>query len=326
MDSFQCRRLRASRSRKGFTLVELLVVIAIIGVLIALLLPAVQSARESGRKVSCQNRMKQLGLAMLNYESTHQHFPAGLLPRKDGSAPDEAMDQPAFAWGALILPHIEQNEIYDFLSEVSVEFTEPRWWLPNDFSVDVAEKSLPVFVCPSDSMGSRNDKRNFFGNHAKSNYVAVIGPRLDKELTEVVSLTDIGWDLSQPVATNEERLKLKWPGVLYPNSATELREVTDGTSKTLLLGERDGDRGASAWCGTDRYSWMNTQLGCTSADPSYTLNAVVTDDPSTWSSFGSVHPGGAYFVRVDGSVTFIEDSIDGALYEHLGNKTDGEVQ
>lgn len=315
----------SAQSPAAFTLVELLVVIAIIGILVALLLPAVQSAREAARRITCQNHMKQLGLALLNYESSRQRFPAGLVPRSDGTLPADIMDQPAFGWQVALLPQVEESQVYDFIKLVSVGFTEPRWWDPNDFDRDAAEKVLSLFICPSDPMSNRNPKRNFFGNHGKSNYVAVVGPRLDKEIKEITNLQDIGWEQSEAVSSAEERLTLKWPGVMYPNSATEIREITDGTSKTFIFGERDGERGASTWCGTDRYSWMNTQLGCASSVPQYTLNAITTDDATTWSAFGSVHPGGAYFARVDGSVGFINDSIDGKLYENLANKSDGEV-
>lgn len=311
--------------RSAFSLVELLVVIGIIGILIALLLPAVQSSRGAAQKVSCENRMKQVTLAMLSYESANGHFPPGLLPRKDGTPLRKVYEFQGFGWGAFILPQVEEVEVHDFLQTVSVNFTEPRWWDPDDWDVDAAEKVIPIFMCPSDTMGSRNKKRNFFGNHGKSNYVGVIGPKLTKELKAINDLDDLGGGLTGPVRTHEERLTLNWPGILYPNSATEVREVTDGTSKTFLLGERDGERRASTWCGTDRYSFLTNQLGCTSSDPTFTLNANAAEDFIAYAAFGSQHPGGAYFARADGSITFVSEDIDGTTYERLGAKADGGV-
>lgn len=311
----------------GFTLVELLVVIAIIGILIALLLPAVQASREAARRMSCQNNVKQIGLALLNYEGSNGHFPPGLLPRTDGTSATELMDLQGFGWGAMILPQLEQNQIYGLLSAASDEFKTPRWWDPDDFDRDIAELVIPAFVCPSDAaFGSHNEKRNIFGNHAKSNYVGVIGPVLNKELIEITDLADLGGIETGPVTTDEERLELEWPGILFPNSKTEIRKITDGTSNTFLIGERDGDRRASTWCGTDRFAFLNNQLGCTSSDPPYTINALaVNDPPQAWASFGSLHPGGALFARADGSVVFISEEIDGRTYEMLGAKADGGV-
>ena len=311
----------------GFTLVELLVVIAIIGILIALLLPAVQASREAARRMSCQNNVKQIGLALLNHESSNGHFPPGLLPRTDGTSATELMDLQGFGWVAMILPQLEQNQIYRLLSAASDEFQTPRWWDPDDFDRDIAELVIPAFVCPSDvAISSHNEKRNIFGNHAKSNYVGVIGPVLNKELIEITDLADLGGIETGPVTTDEERLELEWPGILFPNSKTEIRKITDGTSNTFLIGERDGDRRASTWCGTDRFAFLNNQLGCTSSDPSYTINALaINDPPQAWASFGSLHPGGALFARADGSVVFISEEIDGRTYEMLGAKADGGV-
>ncbi|MEM9359860.1 MAG: DUF1559 domain-containing protein [Pseudomonadota bacterium] len=321
---------RYSTSR-GFTLVELLVVIAIIGVLIALLLPAVQSSREAARRMSCQNNVKQLGLALLSYEGSNGHFPPGLLSYSDDTPATAIMNLHGFAWGALILPQVEQTQLYEFLSEVSDEFAAPKWWDPDDFDKDAAEAVIEIFLCPSDAgYGTRNENRNIFGNHAKSNYVGVIGPVLDKFLNEIDDFADLGGTESGPIIDDpglidEARLKLEWPGILFPNSKTEMRKITDGTSNTFLIGERDGDRRAATWCGTDRFAFLSNQLGCTSSDPLYTINAADVTRSEAWVSFGSLHPGGAMFARADGSVVFISDEIDGTTYEMLGAKADGGV-
>ena len=127
-------------------MVELLVVIAIIGILIGMLLPAVQQVREAARRSQCQNQEKQLTLGLLNYESAHQHFPAGVQAPTVGGQ--------AFCWGALILPQIEQQAIYDLLSQASDSFTN-NTACDTSVSPNVCydEEILPIFQCPSDAMG-----------------------------------------------------------------------------------------------------------------------------------------------------------------------------
>ncbi|MEM9410891.1 MAG: DUF1559 domain-containing protein [Planctomycetota bacterium] len=315
-----------NRRIAAFTLVELLVVIAIVGILIGMLLPAVQSVREAARRTSCNNNIRQLSLAILNFESSKGHFPTGLLPRTDGTSADELMEVQAFAWGATLLPELEQSAIHRGLSTFSNAFQTPRWWNPDDFSEDLAEVVIPIFICPSDAaMGTRNDRRNMFINHAKSNYVGVIGSVLDRELDEIDNENQLGGFGEGVISTNEERLELKWPGILFPNSKTETSEITDGSSNTFILGERDGRLLASTWCGTDRFTELNIHLGCTSSDPLFRLNTTAIDQPSAAAAFGSFHPGGANFARADGSNVFVTDSINGMTYEALGGKADGQL-
>lgn len=310
--------------QRGFSLVELLVSIAIMGLLFALLLPAIQSAREAGRRTACQNNIRQIALAVVAYEGVEGHFPPGLIGRNDGTSVDQTLESHAFGWGTAILSQLGSNTEYQFLKHVSNGFRTPRWWDPADSDRDAAELVFSVFICPSDSGGKRNAKRNFFGNHGKSNYVGVIGPKLMKELKSINDYSDLGGLKSGPIKSTDDRLKLHWPGILYPNSATRTVKIKDGVSKTFLIGERDSKtRGASTWCGTDRFSWINNQLGCTSSDPRYTINCVATELGTAWASFGSPHRGGAYFARADGSVEFVGDSIDGLLYERFGSKADG---
>src|SRR5262245_5180528 len=148
-------RSNSPRSTAGFTLVELLVVIAIIGILVSLLLPAVQQAREVARRMSCANRLKQIGLAGLNYESTHKVFPPAYItanPGANGSAfgvsyGDEYRNGPSgFAWGALLLPFVEQQGLY-----AQFDFNAPCWAPVN---AAAAKTKVTVFLCPSATGGS----------------------------------------------------------------------------------------------------------------------------------------------------------------------------
>ena len=140
---------------KGFTLVELLVVIAIIGILIGMLLPAVQQVRETARRTQCANSMRQLALAMHNYESANSHFPPGIQTIDPSlSCPTDMMEWQSFNWSAIILPFLEQNSQFDILSRLSENFRRPRWSgiLPDvngGESTDHARTELVLFVCPS---------------------------------------------------------------------------------------------------------------------------------------------------------------------------------
>ena len=328
--------MREQRQYSGFTLVELLVVIAIIGILIGMLLPAVQQVREAARRTTCANSMRQLTLAMLNYESARQHFPPGVIS-KDLSlgGANSVLWSHGFGWAVEILPQMEQAALQEPLLELSDNYYEPRWWGGNPFEVYALEV-LGIFICPSCPMNERNPKRGADA-HAKSNYVGVIGPKSYENLNDVTDLSQISNSLSGPVTSDDQRLSLRYPGILYVNSKVKIGEVRDGSSNTFIIGERDGaemgidsagdlqTRGASTWCGTDAVTWLDTHLGPTSADPRWTLNSSVIGWKEQYVPFSSSHPGGANFSRADGSVAFVRDAIDGSVYEAMGDKADGIV-
>ncbi len=188
---------------RAFTLVELLVVIAIIGILVGLLLPAVQAARESARSLTCSNNLKQLGLGLLNYESAHRSFPPGR------GAPIPGVFSPL----AYLLPQIEQSSLH-----AKIDFGKA----PTDFNVGatvhsglanlpVAQSSVPTFLCPSESIGTRVPGLSY----AATNYVGNVGSGL------VDAGTMAGAD-----------------GVFYLNSQTRMRDLLDGTTSTVAFGER----------------------------------------------------------------------------------------
>lgn len=194
-----------SRSRRsGFTLIELLVVIAIIAVLTALLLPAVQNAREAARRTQCRNNLKQFGLALHNYASTHQVLPPGYLFK-----PDPVGNAMGFGWGALILPMLEQGMLHR-----RIDFNLPVW---HSVNTSPRMRRLPAFLCPTDS----DSEREFVSmggpppeEYAMGCYVANFGPP----------------DLDD----NQEQRD----GVFSRNSTTKMGHITDGLSQTLFVGER----------------------------------------------------------------------------------------
>ena len=168
----------APKRQRGFTLVELLVVIAIIGILIGMLLPAVQQVCEAARRTQCANQMRQLSLAMHNYESANQHFPAGNTWRTKGltTSDFEVISQRAgINWHAIILPFIEQDAMFTTVSELTCQLTNPD----AIHSTDAATEVLSGLICPSCPMDVRNPERPKPSNReldpGKSNYVGIWG-------------------------------------------------------------------------------------------------------------------------------------------------------
>ncbi len=325
--------------RRGFTLVELLVVIAIIGILVALLLPAIQAAREAARRAQCQNHLKQLALACINYESTKKHFPPGFV-----SQPTVVE---AWAWSTFILPYIEEQGLYDRLNP-SETFQEPidgnrvtKRNLTDLFlggkDIALLQTPITVFRCASDSTpdlipvsnppdqlynfcGEGGDpptwSRHFNGSSAPagfqpstSNYVGNKGT-IDAECPGSGSGTP-----SSPWVPNEARCANN--GIFFGDSAIGVKNIADGTSSTFLIGERDKYCLAATWIGVrnppgpDMWS-SNWALGHTRDKPNAacTGNHANTDgDNMCTEGFSSPHPGGVFFAFCDGSVHFISDDI-----------------
>lgn len=221
------------RAQLGFTLVELLVVIAIIGVLMGLLLPAVQMARESARATSCRNRLRQMGLALFNFESARQHFPPGYV-YESGAVYTTRTGQPAFhpdanhmghSWGTMLLPYLEQNNLYDRLRRDLPVFAGEN--------LTARENRLTVFLCPSDAYSYskfvvRDDSISPIEQYAAASFAANWGSALGRVDTPDDSSDDVNLDATPDLAN----------GVFYRNSKTRMRDLLDGSSNTLAFGER----------------------------------------------------------------------------------------
>ena len=313
------------RTKRGFTLVELLVVIAIIGILIGMLLPAVQQVREAARRTQCANNMRQLALGCLNYESARMHFPAGVTSKTpyDASADDRTL---GFGWGVIILPQMEQANQYDLLGEISDSFKTPSY---TDGTVSYNEVVLPGFICPSCPMEELNTQRAFNGDRlGKSNYVGVWGDQ------RIVKLNAAG----EPNGTANDYDAItvakggKTDGIFYVNSKTTFGEINDGASNTFLLGERDGapiqgttkTRGAALWMG-EIARHLNATCGIVNSSGRYVLNQISNNNDGKFAALGSQHSGGANFGLADGSVNFISDVINTDVYMAGGTRSGGEV-
>ena len=209
------------RARRGFTLIELLVVIAIIAILIALLLPAVQQAREAARRASCKNNLKQIGLALHNYHDVYAGFPSGWIGVTNGRS--NVLGESGFAWGTMILPYLDQAPLYRRFN-----FSSPLDASPNRTLVN---QHLTVYQCPSDPKPESFQTPDRNGNQiqmATANYAGVFGTvELDNCYTSPAG--------TPPVSAQGQCLS---DGVFYHNSAVKIRDIIDGASNTLIVGER----------------------------------------------------------------------------------------
>ncbi len=354
----------STNRRFAFTLVELLVVIAIIGILVALLFPAVQSARESARRVQCQNNLKQLGLAVLAYENSY-----GVFPPASQWSDTADIDQPnnpdlGFSWVVSVLPFFGHQNVYD-----SLDLTQPMQHASNAQGRGV---KLAVMLCPSDSYnrqefnGSTNSMTNQMGdNWGRGNYAANGGLALqshDFDLADNLCSIQMNGAKADK-AWADKRLR----GVMGANASVTMAEMKDGASNTVMLAEiRAGitsfdSRGvwamagagpSSIWghgyCGDD-YGPNNSQslfaddtVGCTEIQNAHGGAAGLAQEGMSCSAgnWGNIqqtarssHAGGVFVCLADGSVQWIGDSIqvtvhdvsNPSVWDRLMLSADGEV-
>ena len=305
---------RADSSPTGFTLVELLVVIAIIGVLVSLLLPAVQAAREAARRMQCANNLKQMGLATHNYHDTHQTFPSGFLRTSNAEG---------WGWAALALPFFEQGPLYDQL-QVTRGNLDRIIRLPLPGLDKLLQTPLPLFHCPSDTGYDSN--RLLPPAPTGRNDIAGISPGMSnyKGVAGVLSPQHRPGN-SPPTVSRDGK------GVYFGNSRVRIADITDGTSNTLAIGEADTlIRRSGAWAGVAStngmahssvyyvVSWAGARLNQPDGSPfpnsgnagSPDENPGLNTPPGASQGFGSLHTGGAHFCLADGSVRFISDMIE----------------
>jgi prepilin-type N-terminal cleavage/methylation domain-containing protein/prepilin-type processing-associated H-X9-DG protein len=295
------------RARTAFTLIELLVVIAIIGILIGLLVPAVQQVREAANRTQCQNNLKQLGLACHNHHDAYKRFPAGytaFAPYSNG-ATDTA---PGWGWAAYLLPYIEQRNLYN-----QINFTQP---IQNQAA---AQAVLPLLLCPSDLTAGP-----FTVTDATGSPLAVLGPS-----SYAATVGDDASECDAPTGN----------GIFYRNSRTRIADITDGTSQTVMIGDRAWAQTQGAWAGAPsgavvRAGKMNPWQNATASAPVFGLVHnnwvnITTDADGGLDDYSSNHLGGVNLVFADGSVRFIRsitaDGPERYAYWAMGTRAGGEV-
>ncbi|REJ88528.1 MAG: DUF1559 domain-containing protein [Planctomycetota bacterium] len=352
-----------SRRRRGFTLIELLVVIAIIAILIALLLPAVQQAREAARRTQCKNNLKQIGVALHNYHDTHGIFPPGDIAAGSTSfvtyngAANGAPDWPAqnIVCQTFLLPFMDQTALYNQFNLSCAMGNMGQGGLyahagvacgwPNVNTIPARETIISSFLCPSDPTGpvpvpdyADTNHYSFGGDVGPCNYYPTIGS------LGYSTNADYGYYkrvYAYPFRTLYDGTIVSPWGAFGHSGAARIREISDGTSNTLLFGEVRQDVGyvyrPGIWFTYFKGSWaayrhhassIMVHPGSTTADANnqyYHINGKY----STYQSHhggaaSSAHEGGAHFVLADGSVHFLSENIEHLIYAKLHYIQDGQ--
>lgn len=292
---------------KAFTLVELLVVIAIIGVLIALLLPAVQAAREAARRSQCQNNLKQIGLSVVNFESAHRSLPPGAVWKAEPNGPRVGSVY------VYLLPYMEQTALgAAFAAEETNSSTAPT-------TTSIDENPIELLLCPSD------DREPTYAGKAPHNYAASRGP------TQVwwndAAFCDYQW-ADEAMAPIDDPRNFAGPFTRV-GVEEKLKSITDGVSNTIFFGEvrpACSEHARNGWASGNNGNGYCTTLIPINFDSCNDSSPDPCHQSTNWNTevgFKSSHVGGAFYLFGDGSVHFLEDSIDYATYQLLGAKDDG---
>lgn len=314
------RKTKRNCARNGFTLVELLVVIAIIGILVSLLLPAIQSAREAARRMSCSNNLKQVALACQNYNDTHSVLPPIRAGQISNNQPfgqsyypgcQTWINSTGYSWRALILPYMEENGLYD---EINWESSLHSCWNSGGFPSaggpgQPGRQLIPNYMCPS-------DPTERVGSDAPTNYAGIMGA------------TGNHWEGSSLRG-------------IFSRQVTTFANIVDGTSNTAMIGEvyrrKDFERTSSGpvnlngqrcrrWI--EETGWCGAETGTPPNDPR-TDTISWTDSFNNGNSgrrpISSLHPGGAMAAYADGSVHFVTQDVQQAIWAATGTMANGEA-
>ncbi len=273
---------RKRDASRAFTLVELLVVIAIIGILVGLLLPAVQAAREAARRNNCSNHLVQLGLALHHYEFNQEHFPSGVRNPTGPILNQEVGDHTS--WIVEILPYMEQTIAYNKYDQEAGAYAPVNRLVRNH--------EIELLLCPSSPYHHYSEQPEVeIGDYAGCHH-----------------------DSEALINTDQN-------GMFFLNSKIRFVDLKDGSSHTIMAGEKMADKGDLGWVSGTRATLRNTS-SIKKLTQVERENAVANDYVG---GFGSFHSGGAQFVLADGAVRFLTETIDQKLFKSLGNREDGEL-
>ncbi len=276
-----------NRKYQAFTRVETIIVLGVVFLLLATALPAVQRAREDSRSVKCKNNLKLMGLAIHNYHDVHQMFPPGWISKRM-----EGEGHPSTGWQSMILPYIDEAPLYNRL-----DLTEPVYSTRDQ---TLLKKPIEYYRCPMDSTPSENPIRGEWGtSNYVGNYGAIPIPRWSASQTNTAF-----WPGNSTAVLSIENEKLY--GMFRLNRGTRIREILDGTSNTLMIGEKDIQGGAAIWPGPrSNYHESDVVSDASFATP---LN-------KSQYGFSSRHDGFVQFTLCDGAVRAISLDIDSREFE-----------
>lgn len=341
---------------KGFTLVELLVVIAIIGILVGLLLPAVQAAREAARRMQCSNNIKQIALAVHNFHDTHKKFPHGVLRHQNNDHPHPDFGKTGtpppqnrrYAMMHQLLPFIEQTNLYNRWDDFVFSNNDRSPGTAPQFSGDHFMKQVvTTLMCPSNPGSAWNEAANPANNgrYFRVHYFACAGtrgyPRFNASRPSLYNPFFPATPYPTIPAPTSYTYSALSDGIIVQNKQHNMASASDGTSNTLLIGERRyEDKVFDAT--TDRirdwgWCWFGAQ-GDAFLGTGVPINFVLPANFATLAAgtqqllfddrinaFGSMHTGGSQFALADGSVHFISQSISPITFRALGTRSGGEV-
>jgi prepilin-type processing-associated H-X9-DG protein/prepilin-type N-terminal cleavage/methylation domain-containing protein len=312
-----------TRRPPGFTILELVIVISIISVLIAMLLPAVQAAREAARRTQCANNLLQIGIALENYEATNQVLPPGVVDRSGPVIETPTSYQ--FGWICRILPYLEQKNVYR-----NLDFNTGVY---SPINLTARAVAMSVLLCPSD--GNRSNGRGGVSNLGAGGTLGLPDP-------STTAYAACHHDVEGPI-------DVKNTGVFFLNSRVRSEDIEDGLAHTIFVGEKRTPGDELGWASGTRATLRNTgtPINQTNLDPADlaafmggfvgSVGSMEAGGPSPASApppgaptpipvggFGSYHPNGANFLMGDGSVRLLRSTISLPVFRLLGNRADGE--
>lgn len=279
--------MKQASTKSGFTLVELLVVVAIIGILIGMLLPAVQQVREAARRTQCLNNLAQIGLAMHNNEFSFGHLPAGVIDTA-GPIQNVAKGQHV-SWTVHLLRFIEQNGIADGFDIDAGTYAAAN--------APARAMVIPIFRCSSQGLSMNSNGTAGLSNYAGCHH-----------------------SVEAPIDVDND-------GLLFLNSAVTYADIYDGSSNTILVGEYIAEGSDLGWASGTRATLRNTSEILDQSDWNgvYGGGAISTMAKTHVGGFSSSHPGTVNFLFADGSVESVSPGIDATVFSNLGNRSDGAM-